>query len=88
MLLNVRFSADSIPSALTIFSITYRVVVLRVCRKVCSKVFFLLNRRVLLTVVVVEGLANDLDFRMLILHCSLDILVPHRLHHRSQIAGS
>ena len=29
--------------------------------------------------------SNDLQFRMLVLHGSLHILAPHRLHHRGQI---
>src|SRR5712692_2080750 len=36
---------------------------------------------------MIESLANNLDLGMLIPHCSLHILVPHRKHDCLQVAG-
>jgi hypothetical protein len=74
MLLNMRFSVDSIPSALTIFSITWRSRT-TLFPPIVSILCPLLHA-------LTGNVRNFVDLLVLILHGGCYRGVAHRLHHR------
>lgn len=62
-------------------------VVVSVCRKLCRNQFFA-TPRFSTWRTVIERSAHDLQFRVLIVHCGLNIAMSHRFHYGGKVSGS